>query len=59
MNKCMYQMKEIERIYNEYEINNLNSLINEYNNIKANLNDSENQFKLINLMKFTNKLVFR
>ena len=58
LNKCMYQMKEIERIYNEYEINNFNSITNEYNNIKENLNDPENQLRLINLMNFANKLVF-
>lgn len=58
LNKCMYQMKEIERINNEYNIDNLNSLNIEYNNIKGKFQESENQLKLICLMNYANKLVF-
>ena len=58
LNKCIYQLKEIERITNELTINNLNSLNDEYNNLKGNFQDSENQLKLICLMNYANKLVF-
>ena len=57
-NKCIYQLKEIERINSELTINNLNSLNDEYNNLKGNFQDSENQLKLICLMNHANKLVF-
>ncbi len=58
LNKCIYQMNEIERINEEYNITELNSLMNEYYKIKEKLNDPENQLKLISLMNFANKLVF-
>ncbi len=57
-NKCIYQMKEIERLNDEYKIKDLNSLSNEYNFIKGKLNDPENQLKLISLMNYANQLVF-
>ena len=58
LNKCIYQMNEIERINEEYNITEVNSLMNEYYKIKEKLNDPENQLKLISLMNFANKLVF-
>jgi len=58
LNKCLYQMKEIERINNEYKIDNLNLLSYEYNCLKGKFSDSENQLKLICLMNYANKLVF-
>ena len=58
LNKCIYQLKEIERLNEEYQINDLNSLNSEYNCIKGHLNEQENQLRLISLMNFANKLVF-
>ena len=57
-NKCIYQLREIERISEECKINNLSLLENEYDKIKTKLKDPENQLKLINLMNIANKLVF-
>ena len=58
LNKCIFQMKEIERINNEYKIENINSLSQEFFNIKGKFQDLENRLKLISLMNYANKLVF-
>ena len=58
LNMCIFQIKEIERISNEYKIENYNSLYKEFNNIKGNFQDLENKLKLISLMNYANKLVF-
>ena len=57
-NKCIYQMKEIKLLNDEYEIKGLNSLSNEYNSIKGKLDEPKNQLKLISLMNYANQLVF-
>lgn len=58
LNLCIFQMKEIERINSEYDINNINSLSDEFNKLKGKFHDSENKLKLISLMNYANKLVF-
>ena len=58
LNMCIVQLKEIERINHEYKIENINSLNNEFNNIKGKFQDLENKLKLICLMNYANKLVF-
>ena len=59
LNKCLFQMKEINRMKNEYNFNSINSLIDEYNkNLKGQLQIEKNQLKLICLMMYANNFTF-
>ena len=56
--KCDYQINEIKTLIKNYNFGNLNSIKIEFNNIKKNFEDKNNQLKLICLMIYSNKLIF-